>query len=177
MTRPDLRLLPFTPQDFDALAGWFGSQAEAVLWGGPQVVWPLTAAQFAAMLAEGAPNPPQRRCWSAWRAGELVGHGQAVYDWADGSARLARIAIAPERRGERLGGQMLAALLHTIFADPSIGRVHLNVYTHNRRAIALYTRLGFLPGAIKPEAVRIEGRTWDGLAMSIMREDYVAKLI
>ncbi|ABQ68225.1 GCN5-related N-acetyltransferase [Rhizorhabdus wittichii RW1] len=172
-----LRLLPFVPEDFDALAGWFASPAEAVLWGGPQVAWPLTAAQFAAMLAEGDAVPPQRRCWSAWQGGAMVGHGQAVYDRAGGSARLARIAIAPARRGEGLGGPMLDALLRELFADPAIGRVDLNVYTHNRRAIALYRRLGFVPGALTPGAVRIDGQIWDGMVMAITREDYVAKLI
>ena len=176
MTASDLRLLPFAPEDFDTLAGWFASPAEAVLWGGPQVAWPLTAAQFAAMLAEGDTTPPQRRCWSAWHGDAIVGHGQAAYDWAGGSARLARIAIAPARRGDGLGGLMLDALLRAIFADPAIGRVDLNVYTHNRRAIALYTRLGFVPGAIKPGAVRIDGQAWDGMTMSIARRDHVAKL-
>ncbi|MFD2500183.1 GNAT family N-acetyltransferase [Rhizorhabdus histidinilytica] len=107
----------------------------------------------------------------------MVGHGQAVYDWAAGRARLARIAIAPARRGEGLGGSMLDALLRELFADPAIGRVDLNVYTHNRRAIALYTRLGFVPGAITPGAVRIDGQAWDGMTMTISREDHGAKLI
>ncbi|MBO9380357.1 GNAT family N-acetyltransferase [Sphingomonas histidinilytica] len=172
-----LRLLSFVPADFDALAGWFASPEEAVLWGGPQVAWPLTAVQFTAMLAEGDMVPPQRRCWSAWRGDAMVGHGQAVYDWAAGRARLARIAIAPARRGEGLGGSMLDALLRELFADPAIGRVDLNVYTHNRRAIALYTRLGFVPGAITPGAVRIDGQAWDGMTMTISREDHGAKLI
>ena len=60
-----MEVQPFTPTHFSTLAAWFPSQAALVQWGGHKLICPLDPPQMQAMLAEGAGDPPLRRCWMA----------------------------------------------------------------------------------------------------------------
>lgn len=166
-----IQLHPFAGADFATLAGWFDTEEAAVLWGGPAVRHPVTDPQLAAMLAECAGDPPARRCWSAFADGVLVGHAQFAYDWQAGTARLARIAIAPAARGRGLARPMLRQMIDSAWADPAIVRIELNVYAQNSRAIGLYTALGFATEGVRRRSVRVGDALWDTVMMAMLRDE------
>ena len=67
-----------------------------------------------------------------------VGHAQLAYEWRDGNARLGRVAIAPDARGQGLARPMVALMIDEAFRAPGIERLELNVYMFNTPAIRTY---------------------------------------
>ncbi|OZI50363.1 GNAT family N-acetyltransferase [Bordetella genomosp. 5] len=167
-----MQLRAFDPADFDALASWFDSQRAVSQWGGSHVRHPLTAAQFEVMLAEGRGTRPQRQCWTAWHEDRAVGHGQIAYDWQDGNARLGRIVIAPQARGQGLARPMLRQLIDLAFDIPDIQRVELNVYMFNEVAIHTYKTLGFAFEGVRRSSTRVDDERWDTGMMGLLRHEW-----
>lgn len=77
----------------------------------------------------------------AFEKNQLV--GKAHLRWQKHGATLSDIAVFPEKQGHGLG---TALITHCINYALSEGKPELNldVETHNQKALALYTRLGFL---------------------------------
>ena len=167
-----LHLLPFTPDHYSTLSGWFGSDADVVQWGGPYVHFPLSDEQMAGMLDEGRSDPPARLCWMAQDGDRLVGHVQIAFDWRNGNATLGRVAIAPDARGRGLAVPMLRLALASAFAFDAIERLELNVYAWNRPAIRSYEWLGFVTECIRLSSVRVGDARWDTAIMRMLRSEW-----
>ena len=167
------RLVPFAPDHFPILCGWFESQSEVVQWGGPLMSFPLTDEQLSATLAEAQTVPPTRLCWMAEHDGALVGHAQVGFDWRNGNALLGRVAIAPRARGRGLAAPMLRLVIDEAFALPQIQRMELNVYAWNRTAIRTYDRLGFKAEGVRRSSTLVDGERWDAAIMGLLREEWV----
>lgn len=166
------RLIPFASEHFSTLSSWFASEADVVQWGGPLLSFPLTEGQLHMMLAEGDTAPPARLCWMAEQDGALVGHAQLGFDWRNGNALLARVAIAPAARGRRLADPMLRLVLDQAFARPEIERVELNVYAWNTPAIRSYERLGFKAEGVRRSSALVSGERWDTAMMGLLRQEW-----
>lgn len=167
-----LTLRPFSTSDYPLLASWFTSLPEVVQWGGSHVSYPLTAADMDAMLREGRSQPPSRRCWMAYRDDTPVGHAQLAYEWRDGNARLGRIAIAPDARGQGLARPMVALMIDEAFRAPSIERLELNVYMFNTPAIRTYQALGFTLEGVRHSSTRAGQARWDTGMMGLLRSEW-----
>ncbi|AZY53204.1 GNAT family N-acetyltransferase [Bordetella avium] len=169
-----MRLIPFGPDHFVQLASWLPDQRGAAQWGGSLVRYPLDAPQFENMLAENKGDYPARRCWMAEENGDLVGHGQLAFEWHDGNARLGRIVIAPEARGQGMAKIMLRQLIDHAFSHPEIQRVELNVYTFNTGAISVYRSLGFVWEGVRRSATPsgVGDERWDTGIMAVLRPEW-----
>ena len=167
-----MRLVPFGREHFQELAGWFGSERDVVQWGGTGVRFPLDDEQLGAMLRLGEPAPPERRCWMAADAGDLVGHAQLAYDWRNGSARIGRVAIAPAFRGRGLAKPMLRLIMAEAFAIPAIERLELYAIAYNTPAIRIYESLGFVHEGEARAAILIGKERFGNLTMSMLRSEY-----
>jgi len=167
-----LTLRPFTPSDYALLASWFTSLPDVVQWGGSHVSYPITPADLDIMLREGETQPPSRRCWMVCRDGAPVGHAQLAYDWRDGNARLGRVVIAPDQRGQGLGRPMVTLLIDEAFRTPGIERLELNVYTFNERAIHLYQALGFTFEGVRRSSTQAGDVRWDTGMMGLLRTEW-----
>lgn len=165
-------LVPFAPEHFEVLSNWFASQADVVQWGGPLLSFPLTVEQLRPMLTEAETMPPARLCWMAKHDGTLVGHAQLGFDWRNGNALLARVAVAPHARGRGLAGPMLRLVLEQAFARPAIERVELNVYAWNAPAIRSYERLGFKAEDVRRSSALVDGERWDTAIMALLRQEW-----
>ncbi|MCV9999266.1 GNAT family N-acetyltransferase [Pararhizobium sp. YC-54] len=166
------QLVPFTLEHFTVLSNWFASQADVVQWGGPLLSFPLTDEQLRAMLAEADTVPPDRLSWMAQHDGTFVGHAQLGFDWRNGNALLARVAIAPRARGRGLAGPMLRPVLQEAFARPEIERLELNVYAWNKPAIRCYERLGFKTEGVRRSSTLVSGERWDTAIMGLLRHEW-----
>lgn len=133
-----LRVRPGSAEDDAELLTWFPTPEDLLRFAGPDVQWPLSADQLARWRAD-----PQIRVWAATSgAGRIVGYTQLV-DTEPGSARLARVAVAPHARGAGVGGALLAAVLRDA-QERGLACVDLNVYEDNEPARRLYGSLGFV---------------------------------
>lgn len=167
-----LTLRPFSTRDYPLLASWFHSLADVVQWGGSHLSFPLTPADLDAMQREGQAQPPSRRCWMACRDGVPIGHAQLAYEWHDGNARLGRVAIAPDARGQGLARPMVALMVAEAFATPGIERLELNVYMFNTPAIRTYEALGFTLEGVRRSATRAGKERWDTGMMGLLRSEW-----
>lgn len=167
-----LTLRPFSTSDYPLLASWFTSLPEVVQWGGSHVSYPLTATDMDVMLREGQSQPPARRCWMACRDDTPVGHAQLAYEWRDGNARLGRVAIAPDARGQGLARPMVALMIDEAFRAPGIERLELNVYMFNTPAIRTYQALGFTLEGVRRSSTRAGDARWDTGMMGLLRSEW-----
>lgn len=165
-------LVPFAPDHFPILIGWFRTEADLVQWGGPRVRFPLSTDQLEVMRAEAQGTPPDRASWMAKHDGALVGHAQLAFDWRHGNALLSRVAVAPSMRGSGLAGPVLRLVVNQAFERPEIERVELNVYTWNANAIRVYERLGFRAEGVRRSSVRVGDERWDTAGMGLLRSEW-----
>lgn len=167
-----IRLVPFAPEHFGRLIGWFPTLRDLVQWGGPVLHFPLDAAQLQKMLDLSGTSPPQRRCWMAEHEGETIGHVQLALDWMNGVAVVSRVAVAPECRGRGYAGPMLRELLAYAFSLDGFERVELFVYPWNTPAIRTYERLGFVCEGTRRSSARVGDERWDTSIMAILRPEW-----
>jgi RimJ/RimL family protein N-acetyltransferase len=166
-----LTLIPFAPEHFALLSGWFRTEAEVVQWGGPLARFPLSHDQLQGLLHQGIADPPARLCWMAEKDAALIGHAQLSFDWRNGNAKLCRVGIAPEARGQRLAAPMLRLVIEKAFAFPDIARLELNVYTWNAAAMRAYEGLGFQLEGVRRSSVLVGDERWDTAMMALLRNN------
>jgi ribosomal-protein-alanine N-acetyltransferase len=77
-------------------------------------------------------------------AGEIVGYvvADSIPNHGVSIGHVKDLAVAPERRGEGIGGLLLSRALATL-ATQSVGRVKLEVRESNDAALSLYREFGF----------------------------------
>ncbi|MFE2298652.1 GNAT family N-acetyltransferase [Streptomyces sp. NPDC059445] len=163
-----VELSPFTLADAGVVAAWISGPAELANWAGPGFTWPLDDMQLAAYVAE-----PGRWTWTGVGAdGRLVGHASLRLA-ADGmSARLGRVLVAPDARGQGYGSALLTLVLTFGFARLGLERVELGVFSHNDSAVRLYERLGFRLAKVLPATDQGNGQSSSALEMSLARADW-----
>ncbi|MEM8615843.1 MAG: GNAT family protein [Pseudomonadota bacterium] len=168
-----LHLHPCSKRDIAELVHWFPDRQAALEWGGASLTWPLQKKALHRLIRAHKGREPTIEVWSAFDGTDLVGHGQLRYAAHLDSATLGRVAICPNRRGEGLGTQLMAALLAKAFSRAALHRVDLMVYTHNTPALALYNRLGFTLEGTRRETTPFEDKRWSTHMMSRLRSEYL----
>ena len=168
----DYILIPFAPEHFALMRGWFVSQAEVVQWGGPFLTYPLDDVQLADMLKLGERRPPARLCWMLAHNDRLVGHAQLGFDWRNGVALLSRVAVAPDARGFGHAVPMLRPVIAEAFGHSDIERVELNVFDWNKPAISAYLRLGFMAEGVRRSSAKVGDERWNTAIMGLLRSDW-----
>ncbi|HJQ14466.1 MAG TPA: GNAT family protein [Anaerolineales bacterium] len=167
-----MELKQFSQEHFSVLASWFPTETELIQWGGSKLRFPLDNSQMYAMLNETTESEPDKLCWMALHENCLVGHAQLHFDWKNGNAALARVAIAPAFRGQKLAGLMLNLVMAQAFKSPQVMRLELNVFSFNQSAIHVYKRLGFVEEGIRRSSVVVGYERWDSVIMSVLRSEY-----
>ena len=119
----DYSLQPACPQDLETILPWVDSADLLRQWGGPSLVHASTPEEV--WFAMGA--TPENAFVLFDPSGEIVGFGQAFV--RDPSVHLARLIVAPSRRGQGLGRRLAmrliqAAIVHhpdeiTLKAEPN----------------------------------------------------------
>lgn len=166
-----MEIRPLESRDFAVILGWFPNEAALVQWGGPQVRYPLDAAQLERMVQEGRDEPPRRLLWVAETDGQVVAHAQVALDWRHGVGRLGRVGIAPSYRGRGLAVPFLERVVEAFFGHPEFERLELNVYTFNEPAIKTYRQLGFAQEGVRRSAVRVGDARWDTAIFALLRNE------
>ena len=163
---------PLERRDFQTIIDWFPTEAALIQWGGPDVRFPLDAAQLAEMAEKGRQTPPLRRLWVGELDAIVAAHAQVALDWRHGVARLARIGLSPSLRRRGLAVPFLQQIIRTTFADAAFERIELNVYTFNEAAIRTYRKLGFVEEGVRRSAVKVGTERWDSAIFGLLRAEH-----
>ena len=129
-------LRPATLADLEEVASWVSTSHECELWAGPRIEFPIHVAALAESI--------DFRSHGGFVFSEpatLLAFGQIVSK-SGKRAHLARLIVAPPRRGGGLGIRLVEALLERARADAHV-RASLNVNPTNAVAIHVYEKLGF----------------------------------
>ena len=125
-----------TTDDLINAASWMRSAEDCQLWAGARLSFPVDATTVPTALEFDVAES-----WGLYQEGSLVALGQIVPK-PDGRLHLARLIVAPNRRGSGIGRSLAAHLLR-IALKSGARAVSLNVDPSNAPAISLYTGLGF----------------------------------
>lgn len=171
-----IALRPFDRTDFATLIGWIPSPEFLLQWAGPQLTYPLDAAQLDRSLQEAQTDPPSRLIFTAVENGTPIGHIElARIDRRNRSATLARVLVGESsQRGRGVGLQMVRDILRIGFDQVGLHRIDLVVFDFNASAIACYERAGFVREGCLREARRFGDTYWTLVQMSILEEEWRA---
>jgi ribosomal protein S18 acetylase RimI-like enzyme len=133
----DLALRDFRQDDATAVLGWVQSAGEALAWASVPFL-----RMSPAVLEEWHALPGVVPC-VARLGGELCAYGQVWEDHAEDEAELARVIVAPERRGQGLGREFVA-LLAVEARRRGFRSIVTRVVRGERAAFAVYRSAGFL---------------------------------
>ncbi len=170
-----LSLRPFERADFGHLLSWVESAEFLMQWAGPIFTYPLDAGQLERYKLLATGDPPTRYIYTALAGGEAVGHIElSQVDRRHSSATLARVLVAPGRRGAGLGRQMVSQALGIGFDTLGLHRLDLNVFDFNHAAIACYTRAGLVREGLLRDARRVGDAYWSVVNMSMLAPEWPA---
>ncbi len=167
-----MRIRPLTREDFATILTWFPDEAALVQWGGPDVRFPLDAAQLEQPLEESTRQPPARLIWVGELETNLIAHASVALDWRHGVARLGRVCVDPAYRGRGLAVPFLSQIRDIVFGMPEFERLELNVYAFNHAAIRAYLRLGFVEEGVRRSSVRVGQTRWDTTIFGLLRSEW-----
>lgn len=147
-------LRPAGLDDLERILSWAPDADAMRLWAGPTIGFPVSPGQLWDNLHH-APGAAFVLCSTA--SGEVVGFGQ-VMSREEGFAHLARIIVAPAWRGQGLGRVLCEELMRIAPTFLPIHAFSLYVYPENKRAWALYRKLGFGDAREERGFLRMEAR-------------------
>lgn len=77
--------------------------------------------------------------------------------------------------GKGFGNEALSLLMNYSFNELNLHRLYLNVFSSNKRAIALYERLGFVHEGTMREGIYREGSWQDIYNMGILQKEFQSR--
>lgn len=86
-------------------------------------------------------------------------------------ATVGKMYVHPAHRKRAIAGSIMRHFLQRAEAD-GVEQVHLVVTASNVFAVKFYEKLGFVPGQMQYNAVKIEGQYYDWLPMRLSMQEY-----
>jgi len=146
---PDVELRPVEQADLDLLARWDEDPVISALMGRRFIG--LSPAEWLANVRRSRSS----RVWMIQWEGRPVGEVELAQ--VNRRRRTAEVRVCVGERdlwGRGIGTAAMSALLDQAFGPMGLESVYLRVFTTNRRAIALYERLGFRREAVLEPSLR-----------------------
>lgn len=173
-----IQLEYFTPADFDQLITWIDTPHLLMNWSGPMFNFPLNREKLDWYIQD--TNVLGQSDAYIFKAtdvdtGTVVGHiSLGSISEKNRSARISRVFIAPEARGNGFARRMLTEALRFGFEQLHLHRIDLGVYDFNKAAIAAYTRAGMHWEGCSRDILNYEGEYWSLVEMSMLRPEWQA---
>ncbi|MFD5797853.1 GNAT family N-acetyltransferase [Streptomyces diastatochromogenes] len=106
--------------------------------------------------------------------GEVL--GEVVLNEYDPDARSCtfRTLIGPRGRGRGIGTEAAGLIVAHGFEELGLHRIELGAYAHNRRALHVYEKVGFVVEGVRREVQRRDGEWADEVIMSILDREWAA---
>lgn len=100
--------------------------------------------------------------------------GNVIFDRIDEYMESARLSIYVGEPGRGTGKDALRLALRWAFAERALNKVWLTVHVKNARAVAAYTKVGFLVEGVLRDDFMLHGERVDALLMSVLRREWVS---
>lgn len=168
-----MKLRPFQAADADIVAGWVRDECTQRWWsGGTYPAFPVTGAD---MLSRYAPEAGEEPFFPMTAVDESGPVGHLAFRYTDPEHRVVRlffVIVDADRRGERLGRQLIRLALEHAFLEMGAQRVTLGVFDTNPRAWRCYQSAGFrfVPREER-KIMEVLGETWEALDMAVDRPE------
>ena len=94
-------------------------------------------------------------------------------NWQHGDTFVALGIGDPAYRGKGYGTDAMRVMLHYGFMELNLYRVQLGAFSYNERAIRSYLKAGFVIEGRQRGALLRNGRRWDLVYMSVLREEWL----
>lgn len=109
--------------------------------------------------------------------GELIGTaGLMNIDWVNRSAEYGVGIYLPSYWNKGIGTEVTNLVLKYAFEYLNLNRVWLRVLEHNRRALHVYEKCGFIVEGRERQGRYFRGHYWDYVRMSMLAEEYWRRL-
>ena len=160
-----MRLRPYRYSDFEHSVRWIDNERAHVLWCGGRLPYPLTEDAFHACLAAALEKGECGFVLSE-DSGIPVGFCVLSVNDEDNTGFLRFIIVDGSRRGQGLGGQMLARVLKYAGELAGVDVVRLIVFDANPAAARCYEKAGFVKECVLPETKDYGSEVWQRIMMA-----------
>jgi len=117
-----------------------------------------------------ARNEPDNFIHGAFSGGSLIGSAGGARESDPKRRHIATVwgmYVHPEHRSRGLGRRLIRSVLHRLESLPGIEYVQLAVTGGNDTALGLYESVGFKTYGREPAALKVSGRNYDELLLSL----------
>ncbi len=153
-----MTLLAFQQQHYKQLIDWIDSAELNYLWGGPAYQYPLTVESIDAHCSQAEVKP-----FLYAHQGQVAGFVE-LYRHSNDIARICRVFVAPQFRGQGVAKTMLRALIREARSQ-GYSEITLCVFSHNPSAIRCYHSLGFVEVKREHGVREFDGESWELIHM------------
>ena len=84
--------------------------------------------------------------------------------------------VDPGFRGQKVGDNILRALIEAAFEIDGVEQIHLTVVAGNAAAVRLYERIGFKIFGVQENYFKLGEKCWDQNFMQLMKKDFSNKI-
>lgn len=102
----------------------------------------------------------------------LLGISLSKIDRKNKSARIGKVLVAKDMRGQGIGQRMIQEILKIAFEEIKLHQVSLGVFDFNHSAIACYEKVGFQKEGLLRECRRMGDQYWSQWEMSILDDEW-----
>ncbi len=170
-----VQLSYFQKRDYQRLIDWIPSEAFLIQWSGSQFLYPLTEEQLQDYCTGANSTSATTYIYNVHSklSGEVIGHiSLGRVNRRNRSARIGKVFIAPEYRGLGLSTDLIKAILEVAFVELALHRVELGVFDFNKRALAVYEKVGFKKEGLKRECQLVDQEFWSLWEMAILEREW-----
>ena len=148
-----MTLLPFHPEQAELVASWANGADVVRAW------CAVEADRVTPDVVAGWSQAEDVEAFVLEREGEAVAYGELWLDDDEGEVELARLLVAPGRRGHGLGQALTRALsARARESHPRLPTVFLRVRPDNERALRCYAAAGYVAVPADEQASWNEGQ-------------------
>lgn len=156
------------------ISNWLAEPAEMQKICGNAFQYPLTEDVFNNYFVEGPKLNDGRQCFAYEQDGRVVGMCSFTrIDWPNAFGHIGLVAVDPALRGQGVGQQMFAALLHKGFVEHGFHRIDLYVMQGNDGAKRFYSQqFGFQDEGLMREVLKTEQGYTGWYTMSLLTTEW-----
>ena len=75
--------------------------------------------------------------------------------------------------GKGFGTEAIKPVLKFVFEELNLNRLQLEVFSHNKRGIRAYEKIGFKKEGVLRDSLNYKGKFSDEIIMSVLKEEYL----
>ena len=104
---------------------------------------------------------------------EMIGEMSLLdIDEVNHSAGFRISMVTTDHVGKGLGTEAMNLMVHYVFEGLNLNRLQLEVFSHNKRGIRAYEKVGFIKEGVLRQALFYNNQYSDEIIMSIIKDDY-----